>query len=72
LDCKMDWERFSKDPNLWITEEERNPAKWHVTGATDMRQTSWNANKWRPCIATTSTNIWSSRITIMLPQDVID
>jgi hypothetical protein len=42
LDRKMDWERFCKDPNLWITEEEWNPAKRHVTGATRNRR---KANK---------------------------
>jgi hypothetical protein len=34
----MDWERFCKDPNIWITEEEWNPATHHVTGATHNRR----------------------------------
>jgi hypothetical protein len=34
----MDWERFCKDPNIWLMEEERNPAKRHVPGATRNRR----------------------------------
>jgi hypothetical protein len=27
LDHKMDWDRMCKDSNIWLTDEERNPAK---------------------------------------------
>jgi hypothetical protein len=42
IDRKMDWDRMCKDPSIWLTEEERNPAKRHVTGATQNRR---EANK---------------------------
>jgi hypothetical protein len=42
LDREMDWDRMCKDPSIWITEEERNPAKRHVTGTIQNRR---EANK---------------------------
>jgi hypothetical protein len=42
LDRKMDWDRLCRDPTIWITDEERNPAKRHVTGTTRNRR---EANK---------------------------
>jgi hypothetical protein len=33
----MDWDRMCKDPNIWLTDEERNPAKRHITGTTRNR-----------------------------------
>jgi hypothetical protein len=38
----MDWDRMCKDPNIWLSDEERNPAKRHVTGTTRNRR---EANK---------------------------
>jgi hypothetical protein len=34
LDREMDWDRMCKDPSIWLTDEERNPAKRHITGTT--------------------------------------
>jgi alpha-L-arabinofuranosidase len=30
----MDWDHMCKDPSIWLTDEERNPAKQHVTRTT--------------------------------------
>jgi hypothetical protein len=38
----MDWDRMCKDPGIWLTDEERNPAKRHITGTTRNRR---EANK---------------------------
>jgi hypothetical protein len=38
----MDWDRMCKNPNIWLTDEERNPVKRHVTGTTRNRR---EANK---------------------------
>jgi hypothetical protein len=42
LDCEMDWDRMCKDPSIWLTDEERNLAKRHITGTTRNRR---EANK---------------------------
>jgi hypothetical protein len=42
IDREMDWDRMCKDPNIWLTDEERNPAKRYVTGTTRNRR---EANK---------------------------
>jgi hypothetical protein len=51
----MDWDRMCKDPSIWLTDEERNPAKRHVNG-TDVKPSSWNVHERQPCIATNGMN----------------
>jgi hypothetical protein len=53
LDPEMDWDRMCKDPSFWLTNEERNPAKRHVTGTTRNRR---EANKLE-CALTDGMNI---------------
>jgi hypothetical protein len=42
LDREMDWDRMCKDSSIWLTDEERNMAKRHITGTTRNRR---EANK---------------------------
>jgi hypothetical protein len=42
IDREMDWDRMCQDPSIWLTDEERNPAKRYVTGTTRNRR---EANK---------------------------